>query len=54
MEDRQTDRLIESIDNLTAATTEVAVKLKRLANGNPITPEKYKHIIKTTDYENNK
>ena len=53
MEDRQTDRLIESIDNLTAATTEVAVKLKRLANSNPITAEKYKEIIKTIRNEDN-
>ena len=53
MNDRTTDRLIESIDNLTAATTEVAVKLKRLANSNPITPEKYKEIIKTIRNEDN-
>ena len=54
MDERTTDRLIESIDNLTAATTEVAVKLKRLANSNPITPEIYREIIKSKDYENNK
>ena len=47
MDERTTDRLIESIDNLTAATTEVAVKLKRLANSNPITVDKYKEIIKS-------
>ena len=52
MEDRQIDRLVESIENLTAATTEVAVKLKRLANSNPITPEIYKHITKTTNNGN--
>ena len=45
MDDRQTDRLIEAISNLTAATTEVAVKLKRLAQTNPITPEVYQEII---------
>ena len=53
MDERTTDRLIESIDNLTAATTEVAVKLKRLANSNPITPEIYKEIIKITENEDN-
>ena len=45
MEDRQMDRLIEAISNLTAATTEVAVKLKRVAQANPITPEIYQEII---------
>ena len=54
MDERTTDRLIESIDNLTAATIEVAVKLKRLTNSNPITVGKYKEIIKSKDYENNK
>ena len=53
MDERTTDRLIESIDNLTAATTEVAVKLKRLANSNPITPEIYREIIKITRNEDN-
>ena len=61
MEDRQTDRLIESIaelmtsiDNLTTATIEVAIKLKRLTNSNPITPEIYHHIVKTVHNESNK
>lgn len=35
MEDRTIDRLIESIDKLTAATTELAVKVKRATNSNP-------------------
>ena len=51
MDERTTDRLIESIDNLTAATTEVAVKLKRLSNANPITPEIYQRILKTIKNE---
>ena len=54
MEDRQIDRLIESIDNLTSATVEVAVKLKRLVNSNPITPEIYKEIVKNIHYESSK
>ena len=45
MDDRQTDRLIEAISNLTAATTEVAVKLKRLANTPHFSYEKYEEIL---------
>lgn len=45
MEDRQTDRLIESIDRLTDAVTEVAVKVKRATNAGILSPEKYKEII---------
>ena len=40
------DRAIEAIENLTAAVTELAVKVKRLTNNNPITPEKYNYIKK--------
>ena len=43
MEERTIDRLIESIDRLTEATTEVAVKIKRLT-GSPITREIYNKI----------
>ena len=39
------DRAIEAIENLTAAVTELAVKVKRLTNS-PITPEKYNYIKK--------
>ena len=39
--------LIESIDRLTEAVTEVAVKLKRLVNKPSFTPEKYQEILKT-------
>ena len=45
MEDNEL--LIESIDRLTEAVTEVAVKLKRLVNKPSFTPEKYQEIIKT-------
>ena len=45
MEARQTDRLIESIDRLTDAVTEVAVKIKRLTNQGILPPEKYQEII---------
>ena len=40
----ETDRLIESIDNLTGAVTELAVKVKRLTNNNPITQDVYEYI----------
>ena len=40
MEARQTDRLIESIDRLTDAVTEVAVKIKRLTNQGILPPDK--------------
>ena len=39
--------LIESIDRLTEAVTEVAVKLKRLTNNPSFTPGKYLEILKT-------
>ena len=35
MNERTIDRLIESIDSLTSAATELAVKIKRLTNKNP-------------------
>lgn len=35
MNERTIDRLIESIDSLTTAATELAVKIKRLTNKNP-------------------
>ena len=53
MDDRQTDRLIEAISNLTAATTEVAVKLKRVAQTNPITPEVYRYIVDSINSKTN-
>ena len=37
MNERTIDRLIESIDSLTSAATELAVKIKRLTNSNPFT-----------------
>ena len=37
MNERTIDRLIESIDSLTSAATELAVKIKRLTNNNPFT-----------------
>ena len=43
MEDRTALMLVESIDKLTSAMTELAVKVKRLTNS-PITPDKYKQI----------
>ena len=45
MEDRIVYKLIESVDNLTSAVTELCVKLKR-ASQSPLTHEKYNEILK--------
>ena len=44
MEDRTIYALIESIDRLTDNIEELSVKVKRLTNSNPITPEIYEKI----------
>ena len=44
MEERQTDRIVEAIGELTRAITELSVKVKRLTNS-PITQEKYDYIV---------
>lgn len=45
MDERQFTELVETLTALTAAVTELAVKVKRLTNTNPITPEMYNRII---------
>ncbi len=45
MEDYKIDQLTHSIDKLTEAMTELAVKVKRLTNS-PITREKYNEVVK--------